>query len=225
MYAESRQGQKGELRTWCRLNGTTLVTSVLTAYVALVLRWCNVSEVVIPYTTDGRVNHKIAHTMGYFASTLYLHITLLEGDHFVDLMKTVTKAYCTAFEHADASYLATRASRPDFMRNPSFNWVSQATTHEMADSFGAGQTLEGSPIPFEHPMLKHLTLDNEPGILLYDGEDDITGTVSFPLNRFVQFEMENFAHNVLRLIETLIKQPTRRVDDVSPRWASLKCRI
>lgn len=205
---------KAELREWCRLRRTTLVMSVFTAYVGLVLRWCDVSSAVIHYVTDGRVSPKIENTIGFFASVLYLRIGLLEDDNFVDLMNRVTEEYCKAYEHADYSYMAAQAPRPEFTRNTGFNWVPQGSKIDLSDLDGSEDAITCSPIRFAHPMVRNLELDGEPFVLLFDADDEIVGDVYFPVNRFSVDTMERFGRNFLVFIRALLRQPEKRVKDI-----------
>jgi hypothetical protein len=202
---------KAELREWCQLRRTTLVMSVFAAYVGIVLRWCNVSEGVIQYQSDGRVNSKMENTIGYFASTLFLRVQLLETDSFVDLVRRVTAKYWEAHEYVGLYDMASRVPQPEFTRNSLFNWVPQAPKGERYDLEG----ITCSPVHFEHPIRRNLDWDNEPSILLFDTEDEIVVSVTFPLSRFSIETMERFARNFLGFISVLLRQPERRVADIS----------
>lgn len=205
---------KAKLREWCRLKHTTLAMSVFTAYVGFVLRWCNASESVIRYQSDGRVSPKIENTIGFFASVLYFRMKLREDDSFLDLLNQVTEEYCKAHEHADSSYMAAQVPRLEFTRNTVFNWVAQGSKIDLFHLDGSDNAITCSPIPFAHPMLKNLELDHEPGILLYDADEEVVGYVYFPLNRFSTDMMERFGRNFLGFIEALLRQPEGRVKDI-----------
>ena len=207
--------QKAELRQWCRLRRTTLVMSVFTAYTAAVLSWCGVSEAIIQYQTDGRVESRLANTIGFLASVLYLRMELRDADTFVDLLKRSVEEYCSAHEHADFYYLETRIPKPEFLGNPAFNWVPPGFPINVSDLDGSQDALTLAPIAFEHPMLRTLTSDNEPLMLLYESEDAIDGGILFPLNRFSSGNMERFTHHFTMLLRTLLENPERRVKDLT----------
>lgn len=205
---------KAELRAWCRLRRTTLVMSVFTAYVALVFRWCNSSESVIQYQSDCRFSPQVENTIGFFSSVLYLRLALKGGDSLVDLMNRVTAEYCKSHEHADHSYIAAQVPRPEFTRNTVFNWVPQGSNDDLSSAHESEAAITCSPVSFVHPMLKKVELDREPGILLYDSDDDVVGGVYFPLNRFSVENMERFGRNFLVFIRALLRQPEDRVSDI-----------
>lgn len=203
---------KTELREWCRLRRTTLVMSVFTAYVGLVLRWCNASEAIIQYQSDGRVSPEIQNTIGLFASVLYIRAKILEEDNFIDLLSRVTDQYCKAYEHADFSYFAAQVPRPQIARSSAFNWVPQGSKF---DSFRSEDGLTCSPVKFVHPMARDMDVDAEPSIELFETEnDEIAGGVWFPLNRFSVETMERLERNFLVFIRALLRQPEGRVRDI-----------
>lgn len=205
---------KMELQEWCRLRRTTLVLSVLTAYVALVLRWCNVSKGVIQYQSDGRFRPEMQNSVGYFATTLYLCTELQANDDFVDLLRRVTQEYCGAYEHADHSYAAAQRPRPEFTRNTVFNWIPCESSIDLPLLDGSKDAVERSPVAFVHPLLRKSDVDLEPAILLYEGKEEIVGHVYFALDRFSQETMASFGRNLLVFLETLLRQPEKRVKEL-----------
>jgi hypothetical protein len=207
---------KAQLVEWCRQHQTTLVMGVFTAYVALVLRWCNVTECVFQYQTDGRVDPKIQNAIGYFAAELYLRIHLLPTDSFLDLLKRVTAVYCESHDHADFSYLGSQSPRPEFAKNTTFNWVPASHKIDLSALDETEDALTATPIPFEHPMLKGLERDNEPVILLYDTDGGILGGVYFPLERFSPETMAVFRNALLDFIREMLRNPRRRPNDLVP---------
>jgi hypothetical protein len=205
---------RAELWEWCRRRRTTLVMSVLTAYVGLVLRWCKAPESVIQYESDGRVSPSIERTVGYFASALYLRIALRNDDRFVDLLHRVQEEFCRAHEHADLSYMAAQLPQPEFTRNTAFNWVPYGSRIDMGVLRGSDEEIVCELLHFPHPILRSLDLDHEPTILLFDVEDEVVGGVYFPLNRFSEALMEKFAQNVILFLRALMTQSEERVSAI-----------
>lgn len=206
-----RSGLKAELHEWCRRMGTTLVMSFFVAYVALVLRWCNVPEAVVLFQINGRTSSRTEHTVGYLASPLYLRIALLESDNFIDLLRRVTEEYCNAHEHADSSYLEAQLPPPDFTQNSRFNWLQQEPAGARLGADRSEQIIDVSRVPFELRMVANFDRDVEPAMGFVETDDDIKGYVQFSLNRFSASIMERFARNFLLFIETLVRRPGDRV--------------
>jgi hypothetical protein len=206
---------KAQLQRWCRSQGTTLAMSVFTAFVALVLRWCHDSDAVIRYQTDGRSSPLVANTIGYFAAVLNLHIEMNEGDTFLDLLRRVIGEYYNAHEHADYSFIDAQVPRPDFTRNPGFNWVpenNEVVTGECAPLSGE---LAVSKVPFAFPAPRAHDGDYEPSILLFERRDEIDGILCFPLSRFSCRTMERFAANLVGFVAAIAHESQQRIADVS----------
>lgn len=206
---------KAGLREWSRLRRTTLVMSVFTAYAGLVLRWCDASTAAFQYQSDGRASSDIENMIGCFTSVLYLRIGLLEGDSFIDLLNRITEEYCKAYEIMDSTYIAAQASLPGFAQNTVFNWIPQGSNLHVSDLDGSEDAITCSRVSFPHPVFSKLELDREPGILLFDADDEIVGGVNFPMNRFSVETIERFAQNFLVFIRSLLEQPEGRVKTVA----------
>jgi len=200
---------------WARVRQTTLVMTVLTAYIVLVMRWCGVNETIIQYQSDGReISPKVRYTIGFFASLLFLRIQVEADDDFTTLLHRVTAEYCSARAHADYGYLAAQTPRPGFTRNTAFNWIPQRSITSLDEHQGALGALTACPIPFGNPGLTRCYIDHEPGVLLYDTEYQVNGTVCFPGSRFSTALMENFGRNFLLVLRLLVDKPRIRVANV-----------
>lgn len=208
----------GELRrgldAWSRRHRTTLPLAGLTAYVALVMRWCNVSELVIRYQIDGRTTPETENAVGFFAFALHLRIELYETDTFADLLQRVTQEYFNAYTHTDFCQIDARVPRPDISRSTVFNWQSLPRNRCATEFVGDARPLKCTPISFVHPMMRMLEWDAEPAIMLFDTADEITGNVFYPNNRFSAATMQRFAGNLSGCIAALLAQPPIRVKDV-----------
>jgi hypothetical protein len=202
------------LQAWCRRNRTTLPMSVFAAYAGLVLRWCGVSEAVIRYQSNGRAMREASESVGFYASRLYLRLSLQRADTFVNFTRRVLVEYCKAYEHDDCSYLETQDAPPECSRNTFFNWIPKGRGFGMSDSHELGHAISVSPQSFENPWLKQLEWDNEPMILLFEGESEINGWLRFPRTRFGAETMERFGANFLRFLELLLAEPATAVQDI-----------
>jgi hypothetical protein len=204
-----------DLRDWARRKGTTLVMSVLTAYVALVLRWCNASEAVFPCETDGRFSTEMQRTIGYFAFPLYLRIALFEKDTFIDLLNRVTEEYCHAYEHADFSYMESQVPRPGFTRNMLFNWVGHRFNAGDSRMEPSEHGLTCSPILITKRMLSHLDRDAEPHVAFLEGDHEIRANVQFSLERFSFHSAEKLGCDLLLFLRALVNESEAPIQDVA----------
>jgi hypothetical protein len=191
--------------------------SFFAAYVALVLRWCNVPEAVVLFQIDGRTSSMVDRTFGYLASPLYLRVALFEPDSFIDLLRRVTEEYCNAYEHAECSYLEAQLPPPAVALNTRFNWMRQAPPADV--SAGSGQRdhavddVDVSWFPFE-PGVVDDERDTEPTMGFKETDEEIVGYLQFPLTRFSPGLMERFARNFDLVLETLLRSPETNVKSI-----------
>jgi hypothetical protein len=202
-----------QLRHWCRSRGTTPAMAAFTAYAALVLRWCDARDGVIRYQTDGRLNATVQNAIGYFATVLHLRMSLHENDTFLDLLKRATDEYCSAYEHADYSYLDAYRPRLEFALNATFNWIPQDRAVGMPQLTGSG-LISSEAIPFANPALRSASQDREPIVMLYDTASAIVGGVYFPRQRFEIHTMQKFANNLVSFLKTMVHAPETRLSQI-----------
>lgn len=206
-------GLKAELQEFCRRRQTTPVLAVFSAFVALALRWCGVREGVVAFQIDGRTSALLANTIGYFADVLYLRVQLHEADTFIDMLESVTEEYCTAQEHALLNAIDEQFVHPELVRGTGFNWIPQQLKDSLvADD--AADLLSITPLPFTYPMPVDFDSDHEPGVVMVEQGDTISGSVAFPLNRFSLVLMESFASCVLFFITELIRNPQQCIGQI-----------
>ena len=203
------------LREWSKLHSTTLSMSVLTAFAALSLRWCGVSESVIQYQSDGRLSDQVSNVVGFFASVLYLRVDAPPGARLSDLTQQVTGEYTRALEHANFSHLALNQPPPGFVRNAIFNWVPREHIADIPVPENRSQPLVCEPIPLGTPGLENLEWDHEPGIQMWEYDTDIVGHLFFPRSRFGAQTMQRFGRDLLRLIDMMLETPKQVVAEIA----------
>jgi Condensation domain/TubC N-terminal docking domain len=205
---------RAEARAWCRYAGTTHVMTFFVAFVALALRWCNVSESVILFQTDGRTG-ETERTFGYLASPLYLRVELFDSDSFVDLLHRVTHEYCNAVEHADSSFLEAHIPVPGFSRNTRFNWLRYEPSVVCVESLGMGQEIDVRKYELEPQPVPSFDRDIEPVMSFAETDEEIVGFLSYRVDRFSNGLMERFVRNYLRLVDALLRSPETNVKNVA----------
>lgn len=205
---------KSQLRERSRVRRTTVVMSVFTAYVALILRWCNAPDGVFLYQSDGRANAKVLNTVGFFSFGVHLRIELSHGDCFFDLLNRITKEYCRACEHADSGYLQSQPPSSDLAHGPSFNWHPRESRIDSCQ--GDRKTaITCSGIRFRNPVVDRFNMDYEPMVTFTDLEEEIIGTLNFPLRGFSAETMESLGRTLLAFINVMLTQPEKRIADIS----------
>lgn len=214
------------LRDLSRREGTTLAMAVLSAYAALIFRWCGIRDLVISVVTMGRNLPELENTLGAFAYPLFLRLELSEQDDFLDLLQYVTREYREAQSHSDSGRIGGQTPTPDIERNPTFNWAS----HDVrADSKAYMNTLEPHDRtlhlePFmvdralkeiESEFLDGTDLDKEPSLILSDGSEGIEGSFVITGLSVPETTIKTFARNFSRFAEFLAAAPDTLVMSTS----------
>jgi hypothetical protein len=197
-----------QLRHLCKTYATTPPIALLTAYAAFVLRWCNLSETVIQYQTDGRFSRMIQPAIGYFAFTLYVKAKLDDHDTFLDLKQRVVEDYCNAHEHTDLGYIKARLPTLGVTRNTTFNWVTQEGPR--TDGFTVTSpegTLRGSMFTVDKIDTAGHIMDEEPSVGWLGFPDRIRCIVTYPLAEFSPMRMQEFSQQLLAFIRELLSRP------------------
>jgi hypothetical protein len=192
------------LRAWARRNRTTLVMATFTAYAALVLRWCEVSETVIQFMTDGRIHTELSRTVGYLAFPLYIKLELEGRDTFVDLLKRATEEYCRAWDEADFGYAHSQVPRPAFTHNTIFNWLPAVAESHTGSENEPRNGCALSHVEFAQPMLKSLNLDQEPMMAFLESPGQVIKVdVMYPLDRFSDAMMEMLSRDMKAFLHAM----------------------
>jgi hypothetical protein len=205
---------KGELWGWCRINKTTPAMAMFSVYASLLIRWYNTFELVILYQSDGRGREQLDRAIGYYASMLYIDLRCGEGDGFDDILKNATRGYCTAYEHADQAYLEAQFPRPDFTRNPSFNW--QPYSEANFRSVSVAPELDLTVAPFSLDVFRDISLerDTEPQAVFSVVDNGIRVAVYFSQRQYSFETMQRFAENIPVFLRSMLETSNRPVANV-----------
>lgn len=199
---------RSALEEWARRKGTTLVMTVLTAYVALVIRWCQVFDTLVHVTFNGRTSRLIENTIGYIAYPLYLHVATDERVTFIELLGIITAEYCRACERPNFYHAYTLNPRPEFTRNTCFNWVPKRGSPTRADLPTGSESTRRSHVAHEDLLLEHLNVDVEPGVGFQDTGREISGAVVFPRAQFSAHSMARFSRALGLFLDGIVTSPS-----------------
>jgi len=216
------------LRELSRREQSTLAMSVLATWVALVSRWCDTRDVVVPFLAMGRPGPELENTIGCFAAPLYLRIQLRPNDSFLDLLRRVTEEYASACEHDDLGYVGAQFPRPGFTYNSCFNWhprefrvdpVSFLTCIDQSEVEGLGGTLRLQPFAAEGSADEtgghDVVWDDEPGLFLSEAQDTVAGVLLYRAELVNSSTAQRVARNLERFVDLLVAQPAARIEVLS----------
>ncbi len=210
-----------QLRELSRRAGTTVAMSTFTAYIALLLRWCNTTDVVVSFVSLGRNFSSLKHVIGYFGCSTFMRIESRVEDTFLDLLRRVTQEYANAYQHADSGRVAAQNPTPDFAANPRFNWHprhfnmnSSGEVHEV----GQETTTSMRHSPFE--MAPRTDFDGRgggPELMLGDSNGTIVGDFWYRADLYPSSAAERFERNLRLFVKLMVTAPRTRIAELGCR--------
>lgn len=203
-----------ELLEISRIGRTSLVMSVLTAFVALLSQWCNVADLVIQFVTRGRAYPEVNNTVGLFGVPLFVRIELAEEDTFLDLLGRVTREYTAACEHDHSCRTAVQMCGAEFGLNPLFNWIPQEFNMNGGSpdcQARSDDALVLAPFGFAVTPREGQEWDGEPRIDLSDSKEGVSGAIGYRADRVAPDTVERFGRSLLLFAQKLAREPGSRV--------------
>jgi len=197
-----------------RLEKTTATLTLFSAYAAMLMRWCRVTDFVMQFVTSARYEPEIENTVGCFGVPLFLRITSHESDRFIDLLHRITDEYTLAIRHADSGRVAAQVPLPEFGWNPSFNWLPQALGTAVSEPV-CGLAVERFESEFTFPD-EVVDWDMEPRLSMAQTPQGVTGTIQYRADRCLPATIQKFRRNVLFFAAELTKNPVARLYTMWP---------
>jgi len=193
-----------ELSDFCRGRQTVPSIVLLAVYAALVSRWCQQDDFIVPFVMTGRDRSEHAGMVGYFAYELYLRITLTSRETYASFLTRIIDEVNSALSHQDFGRMVSRA--PELLARSLFMWFPWT----MEDIFGmptieelTGLNMEVKPFTFtvaqRSPMYDIATLFSQ-------SPAGITGMVGYRANRFSGNSIRKFVEALRPTTEDFIRR-------------------
>jgi Condensation domain/TubC N-terminal docking domain len=203
-----------DLRELARRERTSLVMTVLATYVALVCRWCDITDLVVPFTTLGRVHPEVEHTIGFFGTPIFLRVELREEDTLRDSLAKVTAEYASAYAHDDMCRLPAQIPCPPYVWNPIFNWIPEELNMRpyghIPDQSGEGG-ISVEPRHFPLKLRDGMHWEAEFRVDISDTKEGVSGTIGYRADRFSLREIQSFRDRFVEFAGRLANHPEVRV--------------
>lgn len=173
---------------------------MLAAYAAVLWKWCQQGDFVLPFNTTGRPT-AYKSTIGYFSYVLYLRIQLTPDLTFRDLVSRVGNEFFTSLSHQDLGRLGRQ--RPELMSGTLFQWVTWDSDHapkEQIDvrEFGEGLTI----VPPGMTAIEVTVFDTATGLHAFG---------SYRADRFTAQTVERFMADLRSAAEIFVNNPDARI--------------
>jgi hypothetical protein len=195
-----------ELRALSLQERTSLGMVVLTGFIALLMRWCDKTDLVVSIHTTGRLHAAVENTIGRFQCPLFLRAQLTGEDTFMDLLQRVTDEYSAAYEHHDVGRVLTHEPAKDLAMNPNFNWIPREMIWNPTNAAFDVQPFEG-----QYSGLRDIEWDGEPQFVMSETDHGLTGAIAYKTKRIAPADLHRLKRNFQQFLQTLAKKPNSRV--------------
>jgi non-ribosomal peptide synthetase component F len=198
--------------------GTTLLMTLLTAYLVALSRWCDTNDLVVQVPTIARRHPEVQHAVGPFGTVLFLRVQLRQQESFIDLLARVVDEFNAAYEHDDAGAIPAATPSPPYASNPRFNFISQSLITSIQPTFDWSHVRGGddSPITFERFDVKVPAgaQQEEPFLRMIDRRDELVGLLAYRTDRAKPETAKRFERSFRVVAEGMTQQPGGRIS----RW-------
>jgi len=200
------------LRRFSAQRRTTLMMTLLTAYVATLFRWCNDDDVVLQVTTTARRYPQLENTVGVLVTVLYLRFAIRQHLSFDALLAQVISTYNDAYEHDDFGRLAAQRPRPPFASNPGFNFNSLPAPSSPAHHPSRSGGLEFSPFPVSLPFGDDFAVvTEEPQLFVLDSNDELGGSFAYRADQVRVATMKRFEQSLQAVARRMTEKSAAEV--------------
>ena len=198
------------VRHLARAEGATPFMVFAATFAVLLGRWGGTDDVVMGTPVAGRARAELEPLVGYFANTLTLRADLSGDPTFRDLVGRVQATCLDAFDHQAAPFdRVVEELRPErtLSRNPLFQVMFSYQNAPMPSWDSGPVRLE--PIPVSAATAKFdLQLD------LFEDGPAVWGRLVYSTDLFDAAHAEGLAASWTRLVQSLVVNPGRHIDDV-----------
>jgi Condensation domain len=169
---------------------------MMAIYAAVLWRWCQQEDFVLPLNTAGRpTEYKSA--IGYFSYALCLRVHITGAETFRDLVSRIGNEFFTCMSHQDFGRIARQ--RPELLSGTLFQWVTWHPEETLEErvcvrEFGEGLTV----VPPGMTALEVTAFDTATGLYAFG---------SYRTDCFTAQDMERFMADLHRAAEVFVHNP------------------
>ncbi|WP_434740539.1 non-ribosomal peptide synthetase [Micromonospora sp. SH-82] len=202
------------IRELARAENVTVNVALLAAWQLLLHRLSGQDDIVVATTSSTRGRPETESMIGYFLTMLPLRVRVRPEMSFRELLGEARTAVLGAFDHHDVPF-GVLLDALDVHRDPSRNPVYQSTFIYVDFVHEERVPLDGLHV--ETVMLDNLTAKDDITLGVFDdrslGDDHFYGLLEYNTDLFDADTVERIGEQVVHLLEQLVVDPGRAVDD------------
>jgi non-ribosomal peptide synthetase component F len=218
------------LRRFSREQGVTLFATLLAAFKVLLAAYSGQDDIIVGTPIANRNHSELETLIGYFVNLLPLRSRLDEAMTFPELAQAVHQTTIAANEHQELPFgkVVTAVQPPRSPgRNPIFQVELTLLSPEHAPpvlGYGFRSPVEQS-VAFGRLTLEPLALESgvskfDITVLLWDMENEVTGTFEYSTKLFKMTTIEAMVADFGRLLTHLAATPEVRLGVLSDRFTA-----
>jgi hypothetical protein len=204
-----------ELQSLAKRTRSLSAMVMLSAYVAVLSRWCGQKDFILPFYVAGRQSeHKCV--VGYFSHVLYLRFELTGREKFAALLGLVSNEFFRALAHQDFGHQATE--RSDLLSGAFCQWVTWQTEAAPNEDATAALAIERLPLGQFGQGLSILP----PGMVdvdltFFDTTEGIYAQGVYRTDRLPPDSAERLMTDLRATTALLIANPDSRITEIDDR--------
>ena len=197
-----------QLKALSRRNRVTIFMTLLAAFEVLISRYSGQRDILLGTTVGGRDQRQLEDLIGCFVNTLVLRTDLTGNPSFAELLQRVREVALGAYAHQELPFeQLVEVLRPDrdLSRTPLFQVMF------------AFQNMPPEPIESAGLQIHPIALDASPtrcDLTLVMRDSGATGSFEYDGDLFDAATIDRLAANFQVLLEGLLANPDRGIDDV-----------
>ncbi len=199
------------VREYAQLEDATLFMILLSAFQVLLYRYTGQTDISVGTPVANRTRDEIEDLIGFFVNTLVMRGDLSGNSSFNSFLREMKEVTLSAYAHQDLPFEAlVEMLRPvrDMSHSPLFQVMF---------------ALDNMPLErVTLPGLSLIPLDAESGttkfdltLTIHDGLDTLHGSVEYNTDLFDPSTIERFVDHYCVLLESILKAPGKRIDELA----------
>jgi len=199
-----------KLLTLSQQSGVTLFMTLLTAFVALLCRYSNQSDIVVGSPIANRNRTEIESLIGFFVNTLVLRTDLSGNPTFPELLARVRQVALDAYDHQDVPFeQLVEALQPErsLSHSPLFQVMFVLQNASMERLKLPGLTI----IPLE---IESVTAKFDLLLLMEETEQELRGSLEYNTDLFDAATIERMLGHFQTMLEAIVANPQQQLKEL-----------
>jgi amino acid adenylation domain-containing protein len=199
-----------QIRAFSRDAGTTVSSTLLTAFAVLLSRFTGQTDVSIGTSVAARTRQDLETIVGFLANVIVMRVDLSSRPTFREAVRRVQQLGAESFEHQDVPFdLLVKSLRPE--RAIGANPLFQTLFLFLHDGFDA---LSAPGLTFRERQMPSVTSKYDLSLHVSDDGGALRGLVEYKVALFERRTIEQLRDGLIALVTAAVADPDRPVADL-----------